>query len=332
MPVVLQTSTHVLPTEPMSPLSFERTASRDLVHRRAIGEVLLTDHWIRLATHRFKVGAQWPRGHGFYSPVNDRWHDPLLAAESIRQASSLVSHVFYDLPRDHPTLMTELSTDLDPDALLLDDRPVDVELAIACKDVVLHKNRLAGMTMDVLLSRGATEMGHARMVFNCMRGSVYRRLRGAYAEAPARLPAQPEALPPREVGRVVEADVVLGRPLEGGGGDRHERVWPLRVNWSHPTLFDHPTDHVPGMLLLEAARQAAHSLAGPGAVLAASMSNHFHRYVEFDTPCLVRAWLPDPPQGPGPRRVRVAAEQGGAVVYECTLTAQDASAPWDGSR
>ncbi|MGW0855015.1 ScbA/BarX family gamma-butyrolactone biosynthesis protein [Streptomyces sp. NPDC002690] len=317
----------------MSPLLFERTASRDLVHRRAIGEVLLTDHWIRLGAHRFKVGAQWSRGHGFYSPVNDRWHDPLLAAESIRQASSLVSHVFYDLPRDYPTLMTELSTDLDPDALLLDDRPVDVELAIECRDVRLHANRLAGMTMDVLLSRGATEMGHARMVFSCMPRSVYRRLRGAYAEMLVPMPAQPDPLPPGEVGRVVEADVVLGRPLEGGGtGGRSEKVWPLRVNWAHPTLFDHPTDHVPGMLLLEGARQAAQSLAGPGRVLAASMSNRFHRYVEFDAPCLLRAWLPGPPGGSGPHEVRVAAEQNGTVVYECRLTVHDASASSGGSR
>ncbi|MCZ9341344.1 adhesin, partial [Streptomyces sp. TRM76130] len=107
----------------------------------------------------------------------------------------------------------------------------------------------------------------------------------------------------------------------GATGPR-EGVWPLRVNWAHPTLFDHPTDHVPGMLLLETARQAAQRLAGPGTVLVATMTNHFHRYVEFDAPCLVRARLSA--AGTGTHEVRVAAEQNGAVAYECVLTAHRA--------
>ncbi|MCZ9341835.1 gamma-butyrolactone biosynthesis protein, partial [Streptomyces sp. TRM76130] len=78
LPIALTADTSSLAVESLCPLSFERTAPRDLVHRRAIGEVLLTD-WIRVGPHRFKVGAQWPRGHGFYGPVGDRWHDPLLA-------------------------------------------------------------------------------------------------------------------------------------------------------------------------------------------------------------------------------------------------------------
>lgn len=321
-PSVLTACPPPLATERLRPLSFDRTAPRDLVHRRAIGEVLLTD-WIRHGPHRFKVGAQWPRGHGFYGPVGDRWHDPLLAAESIRQTSSLVAHVFYELPCDHPTLMTELDFSLSPHALRLDDRPVNVELTIDCTDVTLRGDLLAGMTMDVGLAWGPVRLGHGRMTLNCLRRSVYRRLRGAYAEVPAGLPEQPAPLPPHEVGRAVEADVVLGRPPAGGDAtDPYEGAWPLRVNWAHPTLFDHPTDHVPGMLLMEAARQAAQRLAGPGAVLVPTMTNRFHRYVEFDAPCLVRARLAA--TGVGTYEVRVTAEQNGAVAYECDLVAHRA--------
>ncbi|MFB7592516.1 ScbA/BarX family gamma-butyrolactone biosynthesis protein [Streptomyces sp. NPDC056169] len=312
--------------ENLSPFVYERSASRELVHRTAIGEVLLTDDWLRMGPHRFKVGAQWPRGHGFYEPVGGHWHDPLLAAESIRQASSLVSHVFYDLPRDHPSLMTELSIDLEPDALLLDDQPANVELAITCTDVTLQRNRLAGMTMDVGLTRGAVRLGRGRMTLNCMSGSVYRRLRGAHAEVPATLPEQAVPVPAHEVGRARGSDVVLGRPADG------EEGWPLRVNWTHPTLFDHPTDHVPGMLLLEAARQAAQHVLGPGAVLVTGMANRFHRYVEFDTPCFVRARSAPSPSGDGAYEVRVIAEQNGTAVYECVLTARAEPAPSGGRR
>jgi 2-oxo-3-(phosphooxy)propyl 3-oxoalkanoate synthase len=315
----------------LRPLSFSRTAPRDLVHRRSIGEVLLTDEWRRLGLHHFKVGAQWPRGHGFYTPIDGRWHDPLLAAESIRQASSLVSHVFYDLPPDHPTLMTGLSITLSPDALCLDGRPVDVELTIFCTDVTLRRQQLAGMVMDVELARGEEHLGHGRMALSCMPHSVYRRLRGAHSEVPDSLPEQPVPLPPHVVGRALASDVVLGRPLSGSGeANAAEEVWPLHVNWAHPTLFDHPTDHVPGMLLLESSRQAAQRLLGPGAVLVTTMVNHFYRYVEFAMPCLVRARLSKSAQGI--HEVRVVAEQNGDVVYECVLTACRASASGDGSR
>ena len=41
--------------ESLPSLTFERTAPRDLVHRRAIGEVLLTDDWLRLGADRFRA-------------------------------------------------------------------------------------------------------------------------------------------------------------------------------------------------------------------------------------------------------------------------------------
>ncbi|MFJ6292100.1 ScbA/BarX family gamma-butyrolactone biosynthesis protein [Streptomyces griseoviridis] len=310
----------------LRPLSFDRTAPRGLVHRRAVGEVLLTD-WIRLGQHRFQVGAQWPRGHAFYGPIGELWHDPLLAAESVRQASSLVSHAFYDLPCDHPTLMTELDLDVRPDALRLDGRPADAVLGIDCTGVTVQGTRLTGMTMNVQITRGAVRLGRARMTLNCLRPSVYRRLRGAHAEVPEALPEQPAPLPPREVGRAVEADVVLGPPA-ASLAEPGEGAWPLRINWSHPTLFDHPTDHVPGMLLLEAARQAAQRLSGPGPVLVSAMQNRFLRYVELDSPVLVRARPVT--AADGGRRLRVTAEQDGSVAYTCVLDTHRAPAAGSG--
>lgn len=51
------------------------------------------------------------------------------------------------------------------------------------------------------------------------------------------------------VGHTSAWNVVLGaRDTEGR--------WPLRVDISNPILFDHPLDHVPGTLLIEAVRQA----------------------------------------------------------------------------
>ena len=57
------------------------------------------------------------------------------------------------------------------------------------------------------------------------------------------------------------------------------------------TIFEHPTDHVPGMALLEAMRQAARCLLFPARLLPIGLASSFTRFVEFDSPCLVRAGL-----------------------------------------
>ncbi|MFG2327721.1 AfsA-related hotdog domain-containing protein, partial [Streptomyces sp. NPDC048568] len=60
------------------------TVPSELVHRAAVAEVMLTD-WQRLTETRYTMRAQWPRGHSFFTPLNGN-HDPLIAAETIRQA------------------------------------------------------------------------------------------------------------------------------------------------------------------------------------------------------------------------------------------------------
>ncbi|WP_268254571.1 AfsA-related hotdog domain-containing protein, partial [Streptomyces humidus] len=59
------------------------------------------------------------------------------------------------------------------------------------------------------------------------------------------------------------------------------------TDFSHPVLFDHPADHVPGMLLLEAARQSAHAATHPRPGLPTSLDATFTQYVELDTPCWI---------------------------------------------
>lgn len=110
-------------------------------------------------------------------------------------------------------------------------------------------------------------------------------------------------------------DVVLS------AGDRPGR-WKLRIDPTHPVLFDHPVDHAPGMLLLEAARQAAHAASGrPSAVV--GMKAEFLRYTEFDSPCWVWAdRLPSDPQGR--RRVLTTLEQNGRRVFSADVTLEAA--------
>lgn len=158
----------------------------------------------------------------------------------------------------------------------------------------------------------------------------YARLRGpARRTAPPLLPA-PAA--PELVGRAQPADVVLGPTLAPD-------TWLLRADATHPVLFDHELDHVPGMLVLEAARQAAQRLRHPEPVVPVELVTSFDRYIELDRPCFVRA-VPEPTAGPtagpaaadGRLAVRVQLVQDGRPAAECLLLTAPLDGPAEGPR
>ncbi|WP_282692980.1 ScbA/BarX family gamma-butyrolactone biosynthesis protein [Streptomyces sp. CC208A] len=308
-----------------------------LTHKLNAAEVLLTD-WRRTAPDTFAVRARWPRAHGFYLNRHGR-HDPLLLAESVRQALPLLSHAAYAVPMGHQLLWQDFRWELDPVALYAEGRAVDVELSVVCDDVRYRRGRAAAMVLRAEAYREGTWLGRARTQFTIQDRAIYERLRGAYADtarAVARARPAPPPVPPQLTGRYWGEDVVLSAveaveavPVEalpvgavhpaGDGVDR----WGLRVDTSHPVLFDHPVDHVPGMLLMEAARQAAQAAAHPRATVVVGMETSFVRYVELDAPCRIET-RPLPDGTAGRRRVLVTALQHGEEVFSDVVTLADA--------
>ncbi|MFD7667151.1 ScbA/BarX family gamma-butyrolactone biosynthesis protein [Streptomyces sp. NPDC059788] len=259
------------------------TVPRQYVHRTAVSEVFLTD-WRRAGTDGWVVSAQWPRAHSFYGPV-DGLHDPVLLVETMRQASILLSHVAHGVPLDHPIIWQDLHYSLVPEALRVTGTPAEIELHITDHDLVYRGKRLASARQLYRVRRDGTELARAELNFSCHSPAVYRRLRGKYSDlqrANDRKLDLAEPVAPRLVARDRTGDVVLSPT-------GHANRWQLRVNTAHPVLFDHPVDHAPGMLMVEAARQAAHAAAGPGFSLPVDMACSFHRYAELDAPCWVEA-------------------------------------------
>jgi hypothetical protein len=82
------------------------------------------------------------------------------------------------------------------------------------------------------------------------------------------------------VNRLSDAEVVLSATDD-------PRRWLLTPNLDHPTLFDHGGDHIPGMVLLEGARQAAFAAVGSPVFVPASASTTFSHYAEFDQLCYI---------------------------------------------
>ncbi|MEV7525584.1 ScbA/BarX family gamma-butyrolactone biosynthesis protein [Streptomyces sp. NPDC091371] len=264
------------------------TVPREFVHRAAVSEVLLTG-WEAdgLAgsgedeQDGFVVRAQWPRSHSLFAPGGG-YQDPMLLIESVRQVGSLLAHAEFGVPFGHQFLMWDMSFTAEPELLAAETVPTEIELRTECSDIVRRGGSLSAMRYDVTVLRGGKALATGGAAFRCMNPSVYRRLRCDRPTTTDRM--APPAIDPASVGHTNALNVVLARPGQNAGNR-----WELRVDTAHPTYFDHPVDHVPGMVLLEAARQAAHASTGMPDALVLGLKSEFARYAELDTPCWIEA-------------------------------------------
>ncbi|MER7750604.1 ScbA/BarX family gamma-butyrolactone biosynthesis protein [Kitasatospora sp. NPDC097643] len=306
----------------------ERTVSRHLVHRASVSEVFLTG-WQATGPYDFLLGAQWPRLHGFYRVPGDRYHDPVLMAETVRQAGLLIGHAGFGVPHGHHFVMDDLGYALGPDGLrglAVTTEPASLMLDVGCEDVRMRHGRLVSLRVHVEMSRDGRTIGHGSGQLRVITPASYARLRGPGPRYATPLhPPTPAA--PELVGRAEPTDVVLSPTLRPDS-------WLLRTDAGHPVLFDHALDHVPGMLVLEAARQAAQRLRHPEPVLPVELVTSFERYIELDRPCLVRAVREPVPHGrqPDGRRVpvRVLLIQDGLTAADCRLVTEPLGSPLDG--
>ncbi|MFR9795697.1 ScbA/BarX family gamma-butyrolactone biosynthesis protein [Streptomyces sp. MS06] len=294
-------------------ITLTTTVAKEYVHRAAVSEVFLTG-WRENAPDTFTVTAQWPRCHTFYDTEHGM-HDPLLLCETIRQMLPLLSHAAYGVPFGYQLSWSHFLFALDPRAMRAERTPTELELHVRCHDIRHQRGLPAAMSMDIVAFRDGEFLTSASTRFGCHAPQLYRRLRRGRGDVPsvfASAPAPTEPLPCARTGRSRRSDVVLSE-VPGSS------AWRLRVDTGHPTLFDHPVDHVPGMLLLEAARQAAHAAHEPsGPVMVTSMEVAFNRYVEFDTQCLIETRR-EPGVAPQPT-IRVDARQGDDLAFTASAT------------
>ncbi|MGR6975184.1 ScbA/BarX family gamma-butyrolactone biosynthesis protein [Streptomyces cynarae] len=298
------------------------TVAREYVHRAALSEVLLTG-WSKVGRDAFTATAQWPRSHSFYVPEYGL-HDPLLLCETIRQTSTLLAHVGYGIPLGHHLTWSRLQFAINPQALRTEATPAEISLHVTCADIRYRRSVPVSMSMHLEAARDGVLVAMASVGFASHSPAVYQRLRAGreVSEVFANAPQPPEPVSRSTVGRLRKQDIVLAPTAE-------RLRWQLRVDTSHPVLFDHPLDHVPGMLLLESVRQAAHAMdpARAGAVLPTSMDVSFNRYVEFDEPCWIEAEpMPATGASSGTRdKIRVNAIQKGFSAFHASAELTDAA-------
>lgn len=291
------------------PVLFQQTVPRQLVHRAAVSEVFVTDV-CGTGDATFQVGAQWPRSHGFFGP-KAQFHDPMLLAETIRQATLAIAHQVFRVSFDANFIMQDILYLIGQRGLRLDSRPADIVLSATAHDVRRRGNVLSGMRLRYEVHRDMERVGSGEIGWRCVTAASYARLRGDRHGRHEPAGDLPVAVDPRSVGRDRDTDVVLADQVIDGG-------WLLRVDQSHPVMFDHPVDHVPGMVAMEAARQSALLLLGEPDAVPLFGSFGFSRYIELDLPCTVRAVRRGPSLA-GSAAVEVHLEQAGRTAATANL-------------
>lgn len=262
----------------------------------------------------FEIAARWPREHGLFGPVLERWHNPLLAAEIIRQSALAVAHTGFAVPRGARFLMWNLKYTLSPVGLRVGPAPTGVTVRIVCRDVKRSAAGLSSMRATADLYRGTALIGRGETTFTCVPPQEYERLCGVNESAADPAPGLPAPVSPALVGLTGPAGVLLAPTGTAG-------AWQLRVDRAHPALRDPASDAVPGMALMEAMRQAAQLAAGCGTVLSLDFAGEFTRYVRFDRPARVTAEVVGSARGGGVP-VHVAVEQDGELAAFGTLRLQ----------
>ncbi|MEU2336708.1 ScbA/BarX family gamma-butyrolactone biosynthesis protein [Streptomyces sp. NPDC013172] len=292
------------------------TVPKEYVHRASLAEVFLSGCTAQDEGVRFSLTGQWPRAHTFFNSADGSSHDPLQAAETFRQAGMFVTHAEHGVPLGHHFVLWSLSCHTDLEQLRISSRPTDFDLEVTCPDAA-PRGRASGRRMGIrfALHRDGRPVAHGDGLYSIVSPSVYARLRanrpdgGGTSEDTV---AAADRMAPSVVGRTSPADVVL---TQTGEPDR----WLLTPDLGHPILFDHGGDHLPGMVLLEGARQAACARLAPRTLIPASTSTEFHRYVELDSPCWIDVTSVTS-RGDGTATVTVVGRQDGETVFASTVS------------
>lgn len=246
----------------MSEVDYDQTVPRELVHRTAVSEVLLTG----LAAPQdesidgpYAIGAQLPRSHAYFGdhPGSEGRFDPILVMEAARQAAIAVSHQFLGAPLEAAFLVRTFNgvASRGP-AWEIGSAPGELDIEARVTESFLHEGKRTGVLMELTLRRDGQTMMVVDGSFSWMPAKVWQAIRtttrtGRGLPEEVAAPVCVTDAAPELVGRRDPRNVVLGAPTITGLAASAE----LDVDLTHPTLYDHTLDHAPGNLLIEAARQ-----------------------------------------------------------------------------
>ncbi|MEU5899717.1 ScbA/BarX family gamma-butyrolactone biosynthesis protein [Streptomyces venezuelae] len=273
-------------TAPVPP-RLTTTVPAEYVHRAALAEVFLTG-CEKSGPETYILTGQWPRAHTFFTTLDGR-HDHLQACETLRQTGIYLAHAEHGIPLGHHFVMQDMTVTTHPEHLTIGSTPTNLTLHTTLSRP--GRSPQFTITLTITNPEGQTlSTGHGH--FTCISPAAYHRMRTASNPDNTTDPTThtlkalvhtPTDQDPSLYGRVHSRDLVLTpthQPL----------TYRLNPHPEHPVLFDHDGDHLPGMVLIEAARQATYP--HPPTTQLTHTHTVFHRYVELTTPTTVTVTPP----------------------------------------
>ena len=261
-------------------------AAKEFVHRLAPSQVLLTD--VRPTGHdAYRAVAHWPRTRT-HGPCDKP--DSLMVAETLRQLGVFLPLRYYGVDPAARLVIEELSFALDPAA-----EPTDHQagLEITCAAQVSRIGAAASgpphsLALTVELRAHAQPFARADGVARVLSLNAYRAVRNrrklVRAQTGAAAGAGPahgdEPVSPERVGVFGAHDVLVA--VDGQGATRIVPTDP-----HHPFLHDHPSDHITGVTLISAVRQAAALRRGEPGLRMISCALRATRFTEPDPPATI---------------------------------------------
>jgi 2-oxo-3-(phosphooxy)propyl 3-oxoalkanoate synthase len=243
-------------------LNFEQTVPRSLVHKHSLENVLLTEV-IAVADDRFICAGRVPGMHRFFNDVGrEPSRDILFYTEMGRQASLAASHTFLGVSRGEVFIFEGSKACVTEAVWRPDFRSSEsVVTEIKVQEIERRRNQAVNRVVaEHIMWIGNEQVFQGTGAWTIQPVALFQRLRrmaGQSATTPA-APAACEATRADVWRREPGENVVISTPQYDSNSV--EFTSQLIVNDTHPYFFDHPCDHVPGMLLLEGCSQMSRAV------------------------------------------------------------------------
>jgi hypothetical protein len=296
--------------------SIEQPAIRTLAHKRFPENVLLTE--IRAcADDHFVCIGRIPTDHRFFNDVGRTPHEDILFYTEVgRQASLAVTHEFLNVGLDDVFIFERSQAAITPAIwnLARQSQSDTVVIEIKVKDTVRRKNTVTRVIAEHFMTVGGHHVFRGTGTWTMQSAALFKRLRRSAVDTASQVEG-PDLLRPYPSNIVISASEFAP--------DTGALSASLIVDATHPYFFDHPCDHVPGMLLLEgcaqlsldACAQAGIAPSQRMALMAYDMD--FTQFVECNVPTTLTARVSTDQGGTSPTMappIEVVVSQRGAVA------------------
>ena len=274
----------------------EHVAIQTLVHKHFPENVLLTG--IRaLADDHFLCTGRIPSAHPVFNDTNRiPRQDIFFYTEAGRQASLAVTHAFLNVSLEDVFIFERSQAAVTP-AIWRSrmDLPSDsVEIEIKIREAARRKSSVTRVVADYFMSVGDEHVFGGVGTWSIQSAALFKRLRRTSADAAGSADlARTRDGEHADLRRSYPSNVVISVPEYTD--DRSAVSASLIVDRTHPYFFDHPCDHVPGMLLLEGCAQlslgafAQTGLAPSRRAAILAYDIDFTQFVECSLPTLLTA-------------------------------------------